>query len=872
MERRDYFISFNSADAVFAEALDSALRSAGFTTFYFPRDLQPGGNIAVWIDEALMNSSQILALYSPDYTSETAIYSKAERYAALWQDANNAQNKLIPILLRDTALTPLIAPISHVDVRGLLPDETANRVVNMLRSRNADETSLAHADALPKVFHTAHRRNPNFCGRSDELELLGNALRTSAMTAIVGLGGIGKSALATEYCHRFGNNFKGVWWVHAEDNSTMLADIAALGLRLGVVARTSLEADARTTLDHLASIPEPWLLVYDNALDADSIRNWLPVGAVRCIVTSRFAQFDDIARVIQLREWPDSMTAQYLLFRTTRSDTKGAEDLVRYLAGLPLAVEQAAAYLRLRPNVTFGEYARDIANLIKVPRPRGAIGDYPDTVYAVFVKSMEVLRSLDAGILASTYLCLFAFFSPAGVPLVLLANPRAEEILRLSFGDFASSRDRDDALAATALLSLARFGSGPLGPIVVYHRLVLEVARDWMGHNNRVITGGLAAHLVNAALLEDIATDTSYWETSAYLMFHAQSLYDYVPQSGEAILPLFEVLRKTALFYLSQGRPKLAIPFADKCVTLAQVLPGDNQQRVATALDILGGTFVALHRIEDAQRAYETAIQVNESITGGKRGVNDDIGLVNCIQNLSDVLVRRKRFVEAESLLNRASALMDSIGTGPEEENSRLCSLGAFYATWAQAEQKPEHLQRANDFTSRALSSSQTLYGERHPHTAQDYKNLAAVAYFQGNLGAAIEGCTRAAAIMLSLGLMTSYLTSDFVGNLIRFLTEAGQKHRAAQLETANFTEFLSPIAECEVAHRSWMREDPEHRHLGPSSFFAPRDNEPDFWPRALAGFDLDLSRILGDYDDQKLSSDDFARLLAEAVAAEGRR
>jgi hypothetical protein len=86
MDRRDFFISFNSADLAYAEAINSALVEAKFSTFFHPRDLSPGGNIAMWMSEALENSMQTLALYSPNYTADQAIFSKAERYAIWWQD------------------------------------------------------------------------------------------------------------------------------------------------------------------------------------------------------------------------------------------------------------------------------------------------------------------------------------------------------------------------------------------------------------------------------------------------------------------------------------------------------------------------------------------------------------------------------------------------------------------------------------------------------------------------------------------------------------------------------------------------------------------------------------------------------------------
>ncbi|MBV9992960.1 MAG: toll/interleukin-1 receptor domain-containing protein [Alphaproteobacteria bacterium] len=131
-DRRDFFISFNSADLAYAQAIDAALRTAGFTTYYHPRDLKPGGNIPMWMGAALANSTQTLALYSPNYVAESAVYSQAEIHAAWWQDPLGASRKLIPVMLAETSMLPLSAPISYIDVKGLDPQAAAQTVANAL--------------------------------------------------------------------------------------------------------------------------------------------------------------------------------------------------------------------------------------------------------------------------------------------------------------------------------------------------------------------------------------------------------------------------------------------------------------------------------------------------------------------------------------------------------------------------------------------------------------------------------------------------------------------------------------------------------------------------------------------------------------------
>ena len=75
-EQRDFFISFNSADEAYAKAISDALRAEGFTTFFHPDDLGPGGHIPKWMDDALKNSRQMLALCSPAYLAEGAVFQK----------------------------------------------------------------------------------------------------------------------------------------------------------------------------------------------------------------------------------------------------------------------------------------------------------------------------------------------------------------------------------------------------------------------------------------------------------------------------------------------------------------------------------------------------------------------------------------------------------------------------------------------------------------------------------------------------------------------------------------------------------------------------------------------------------------------------
>ena len=120
--------------------------------------------------------------------------------------------------------------------------------------------------------------------------------------------------------------------------------------------------------------------------------------------------------------------------------------LANALDGLPLAAEQGAVFLKDRKGISFDDYATDIATLIKRPKPKGTIGDYPDTVYAAFVKSLDTLKSVDASETALDLLRLCAFLSPDGVELGLLSSKEGGAVLPASFIEAISDKyAREDA-------------------------------------------------------------------------------------------------------------------------------------------------------------------------------------------------------------------------------------------------------------------------------------------------------------------------------------------------------------------------------------------------------------------------------------------
>lgn len=408
------------------------------------------------------------------------------------------------------------------------------------------------------------------------------------------------------------------------------------------------------------------------------------------------------------------MTTEYLLTRTGRDDAEGAARLAKSLGGLPLAAEQAAGFLATRKGISFDDYAAEIARLIKEPRPAGAKGDYPDTVYAAFVKSLETLQAIEGHHIALDILRLCAFLSPDGVDLDLLTVDSDGKFLPRAFTTAMTDKFvREDALSALDSLSLLRREVGPVGESLVFHRLLLEVTRDWMGEDARAFWADSATRLLNAVCPSVVSTDPSVWPLCARLMPHVASLEAHIPGTSDAGRAIERLLGQTAVYLVARGDHLGALTLFEKVVALMRSAP-DQPLELATALSNLGYCSVKLDRLADAERAFGEALKLQQAHLD-----RNDLSLSTTFTNLAEVHWKRGEFDKAEPLLLRdAEVVKVAKGTDSAEYGLSLSNLGALYGNWADEPGETVRRERSNTRRRRLpLRAPPAACGIRKPPT-----------------------------------------------------------------------------------------------------------------------------------------------------------
>ncbi|GLZ80027.1 SARP family transcriptional regulator [Actinorhabdospora filicis] len=208
----------------------------------------------------------------------------------------------------------------------------------------------------------------DFVGRGEEHAHARALLTPGAVVAIVGLGGVGKTALASRVARDAGEDFpdgclfidlRGVDETPREPHAVLGTFLRSLGIPDDVVPD---DRDARLALYRTLTAERRLLVVLDNAYDAAQVRDLLPAGdGCAVIVTARTALPGLDASRVPLSSLPAGDAVE-LLRRLTGAgdDTPDVHRLAELAGRLPLALRIVGARVARRRDLGF---ARMVARL-----------------------------------------------------------------------------------------------------------------------------------------------------------------------------------------------------------------------------------------------------------------------------------------------------------------------------------------------------------------------------------------------------------------------------------------------------------------------------------------------------------------------------
>jgi tetratricopeptide (TPR) repeat protein len=642
-QQRDFFVSFTGADRPWAAWLLAELDAAAYSSVSQLRDFVAGSNFALAMHHAAQRARRTLGVLSPQ--ALRAPYVLQEWAQRLATDPTGEQRALLLVRVEPCEPEGLLGPVVYVDLVGL--DEAAararfreelaaavrgNRLPPASAAFPGSGPSAAVADverprfpmALPPVWNVPYRRNPAFTGREQALAELAGRLGQGAAAAVTqalqGAGGVGKTALAVEYAYRHRSEFDTVWWVRAEEPATLIGDLAdlAVALRLAEPGQADQQL-AVVAVRRWLDGHDRWLLVLDNAQAPDTptgleaplacLADLVPqVLHGQVLVTSRDASWEEHASLAELEVFAPEEAVAFLLARSGSSDQATAAEAAELLGWLPLALEQAGAYVRETrlPLAGVLERLRRFPSLAMAKgRPRDR--DPADTVARTWQVSMDHVSPVPGAV---SLLEVCAFLAPEEILRELFSQHvdlPADDLAHLADDPFAL----DAAIAVLRRFALVKAGEQAL----TVHRLVQQVTRDQLGpeqHRHRAAT---ALRLVHAVFpTEDANPDA--WPAYARLLPHALAVTSHTQVLEIELESTAWLLNEAGLYLWRRADHAQARTQFERALATFEARLGADHPDTARSLANLANVLYDQGDLDAARGLYERALAIREARLG----------------------------------------------------------------------------------------------------------------------------------------------------------------------------------------------------------------------------------------------------------------
>ena len=589
------------------------------------------------------------------------------------------------------------------------------------------------------------RPTPFFTGRDEKLRDLQIALKTGHRVIINGMPGVGKTQLALEYVRQHKENYQKIFWLQADQVETFIAGFSELARLLNLPEkgehdqRIIVEAMNRWFAGH-----DCWLLIVDNADNLAQVEPFLPLSDTgHTLITSRASSVGGVAGKIELHPFNQNDAVLCLLRRSkhiapeatidqvTLKERKLAEQISGFLGHLPLALDQAGAYIE-QTHSTLEEYRQlyqDFGRILRAKRGELPTG-HKNSVTLTFRLAFTQVDQANPE--AADLMRLCAFLHPDSIPEALLIKGVAERKSSVDVDveeiEFAMHWPTIRQEACRWSL-LHRDGTD-----ISLHRLVQAVLLDEMDKQTRQQWIEYVVGLVSRNFPEPLYVEQ--WPQCERLISHSLVCAEHIQRWNIVSSDAGALLSNTGSYLYYRGRYEEAEPLYQSALEIREKVLGTRHPDVATSLNSLAKIYQALSRYHEAQLLFKRALKIREEMLDVE---HPDVA--TSLNNLAELYRILGRYEEAEPLYQKALEIREKVlDTDHPDIAASLSALPILYYLQGRFEE-------AEPLLERALLIREKNLGAQHPSVAMSLGNLALLYHAQARYEAAEPLLQRALSI-----------------------------------------------------------------------------------------------------------------------------
>ncbi len=735
--------------------LSDRLRAEGIDCILDQYVVSPPEGWPLWMDKQIRDADFVLMICTETYYrrvmgEETPGIGLGVRWEGqlIYQHLSNAgmlNTTFIPVLLESGKFEHIPTPVQGVVHYFAQTEEGYEDLYRRLTNQPEHlKPELGKVRKLPPVaklqplepkerkqdffastlMNLPFERNPFFTGRDKILEDLHRAFTKNSTTppiqVVSGLGGLGKTQTAIEYAYQHREDYAYVFWVRADSLLALSTGFVEIARLLNLP-----EKDAQSPDDTVCAVNRwlesnsGWLLIFDNADEPESLKEFRPRNAKgHVLLTSRAQVFDTlgIVKPLEIDAMLPEEALEFLFTRTGRDDDNAAErEAAAQLAGelgyLPLALEQAGAFItakKARFRDYLASYRKRRLELLKESGP--VAGDYPESVATTWAINFQEVKEVSEA--ASDLLRVSAFLSPDRIPLELITKGKAE------LGDALSAalaEVDDDPLALNQVLepltrySFIRFDSD--SQTYSIHRLVQEVLRDGMDADIQRLW---AKRIIRALDQAFPYVEFNDWPLCERLLPHAKAAAKLIEKWDLTFEEAARLLNQAAFYSSERGQYADAVLLTKRSLAIREKGLGVDHPHVAQSFNNLAVLYDSQGKYAESESLYKRSLAIYEKAMGPD---HPDVAL--SLNNLAEFYRKLGKHIEAAPLYKRSLAIREkALEPDHPDMAQSFNNLAMFYYEQGKyAEAEP--------LFKRSLAIYEKAMGSDHPNVAVSLNNLA---------------------------------------------------------------------------------------------------------------------------------------------------